>query len=88
MLSCVNIKDTIALICYSVIDKKETKTLRACNSKTPLPFYPDSILFSARFVNHEEKAFEDLKGAAIFAQNFGLKVNAGHGLNYQNVKNV
>lgn len=33
----------------------------------------------------EEKAFKDLKGAAIFAQNFGLKVNAGHGLNYQNV---
>ena len=33
----------------------------------------------------EEKAFEDLKGAAVFAQNFGLKVNAGHGLNYDNV---
>ena len=26
-----------------------------------------------------------MKGAAIFAQNFGLKVNAGHGLNYHNV---
>ena len=36
----------------------------------------------------EEKAFQDLKGAAIFAQNFGLKVNAGHGLNYQNVKRM
>lgn len=35
--------------------------------------------------DEEEKAFQDLKGAAIFAQNFGLKVNAGHGLNYQNV---
>ena len=33
----------------------------------------------------EENAFQDLKGAALFAQNFGLKVNAGHGLNYQNV---
>ena len=33
----------------------------------------------------EEKAFQDLKGAAVFAQNLGLKVNAGHGLNYQNV---
>ncbi len=33
----------------------------------------------------EEKVFEELKGAAIFAKNFGLKVNAGHGLNYQNV---
>lgn len=36
----------------------------------------------------EEKAFQDLKGAAIFAQNYGLKVNAGHGLNYQNVKRM
>ncbi len=33
----------------------------------------------------EQKTFEDLKGAAVFAQNLGLKVNAGHGLNYQNV---
>jgi hypothetical protein len=36
----------------------------------------------------EEKVFQDLKGAAIVAQNFGLKVNAGHGLNYQNVKRM
>ena len=33
----------------------------------------------------EEKVFQELKGAAIFAENFGLKVNAGHGLTYQNV---
>lgn len=33
----------------------------------------------------EEKAFQDLKEAAVFAQNLGLKVNAGHGLNYKNV---
>jgi pyridoxine 5-phosphate synthase len=33
----------------------------------------------------EEKAFEDLKKATEFAQGLGLKVNAGHGLNYQNV---
>lgn len=33
----------------------------------------------------EEKSFEDLKNAAAFAQTLGLKVNAGHGLNYQNV---
>ena len=38
--------------------------------------------------DEEEKAFQDLKGAAIFAQNFGLKVNAGHGLNYQNVRRM
>lgn len=33
----------------------------------------------------EEKAFEDLKTAAELAHHLGLKVNAGHGLNYDNV---
>lgn len=33
----------------------------------------------------EENEFKKLKDAAIFAQSLGLKVNAGHGLNYQNV---
>ncbi len=56
-------------------------------SKTDAPFIE---LHTGRYSEafgtaEEEKAFEDLKGAAIFAQNFGLKVNAGHGLNYQNV---
>ena len=52
-------------------------------SKTGAPFIE---LHTGRYSEafgtlEEEKAFE----AAIFAQNFGLKVNAGHGLNYQNV---
>lgn len=34
---------------------------------------------------HEEKEFAKLKDAAVFAQSLGLKVNAGHGLNYKNV---
>lgn len=34
---------------------------------------------------NEEKEFQNLKNAAILAQNLGLKVNAGHGLNYENV---
>lgn len=33
----------------------------------------------------EAKAFEDLKNAAEIAQHLGLRVNAGHGLNYENV---
>jgi pyridoxine 5-phosphate synthase len=33
----------------------------------------------------EETEFLKLKNAASLAQNLGLKVNAGHGLNYQNV---
>jgi len=32
-----------------------------------------------------EEEFEKLRHAAIFAQNLGLNVNAGHGLNYDNV---
>ncbi len=56
-------------------------------SKTGAPFIE---LHTGRYSEaygtiDEEKAFADLKGAALFAQNFGLKVNAGHGLNYQNV---
>jgi pyridoxine 5-phosphate synthase len=34
---------------------------------------------------NEEKAFNDLKNSAKLAQELGLKVNAGHGLNYENV---
>lgn len=33
----------------------------------------------------EEKTFEDLKNATELAHSLGLKVNAGHGLNYENV---
>ncbi len=33
----------------------------------------------------EAKAFDDLKNASEIAQNLGLRVNAGHGLNYENV---
>lgn len=36
----------------------------------------------------EESSFQDLKDAATFAQSLGLKVNAGHGLNYENVKRM
>ena len=62
----------------------------AAVSKTGAPFIE---LHTGRYSEafgtmEEEKAFEDLKGAAIFAQNFGLKVNAGHGLNYANVKRM
>lgn len=59
-------------------------------SKTGAPFIE---LHTGRYsevfgTEEEERAFQDLKGAAIFAQNFGLKVNAGHGLNYQNVRRM
>ena len=59
----------------------------AAVSKTGAPFIElHTGRYSEAFgTEEEEKTFQDLKGAAIFAQNFGLKVNAGHGLNYQNV---
>lgn len=42
--------------------------------------------FSEAFgTESEEKEFEKLKKATAFAQSLGLKVNAGHGLNYENV---
>lgn len=34
---------------------------------------------------NEENEFQKLKSAAEYAQSLGLKVNAGHGLNYDNV---
>lgn len=36
----------------------------------------------------EDETFNDLKNAAKYAQNLGLTVNAGHGLNYWNVKRI
>ena len=62
----------------------------AAVAKTGAPFIElHTGKYSEAFgTDEEEKAFQDLKGAALFAQNFGLKVNAGHGLNYQNVKRM
>lgn len=36
----------------------------------------------------EEDEFQKLKIAALYAQKHGLKVNAGHGLDYENVKRM
>lgn len=36
----------------------------------------------------EDKTFHELEKAAKLAQELGLKVNAGHGLNYQNTKRI
>lgn len=36
--------------------------------------------------DREDEEFEKLKTASALAQNLGLKVNAGHGLNYENVE--
>ena len=36
-------------------------------------------------VNIEQQELERLREAAIRAANFGLQVNAGHGINYRNI---
>lgn len=59
-------------------------------AKTSAPFIE---LHTGAFANaygsvDEEKEFLKLKNAAHYAQKLGLKVNAGHGLNYQNVKRM
>jgi pyridoxine 5-phosphate synthase len=36
----------------------------------------------------EEPAFRNLDNAAKLADDLGLRINAGHGLNYQNVKRI
>ena len=59
-------------------------------AKTGAPFIElHTGAYSEAFgTENEEKVFQTLKGGAIFAQNFGLNVNAGHGLNYDNVKRM
>lgn len=43
--------------------------------------------FANAFLKNDFKnELEKIKQAALFAQELGLKVNAGHGLNYENVK--
>ena len=36
----------------------------------------------------EDKEFLKIKEAAVIAQLLGLRINAGHGLNYENVKRL
>ena len=45
--------------------------------------------YSEKFgTTEEETEFLKLKNSALLAQQLGLKVNAGHGLNYENVKRM
>lgn len=43
---------------------------------------------NARSKKHKEKEFLKIKQAALYARKIGLRVNAGHGLNYDNVKRI
>lgn len=67
------------------IDPNEEQVLAA--SKTGAQFIElHTGAYSEAFGRgNEEQEFSNLKKAALYAQSLGLKVNAGHGLNYQNV---
>ena len=45
-------------------------------------------LSSDELIEKLDKSLEEIRNASNFASNLGLKVAAGHGLNYQNVKNI
>lgn len=57
----------------SGVDSIELHTGRFCDAKT---------------LKTQNKFFEELKNAAKYAKRSGLKVFAGHGLNYYNVKKI
>lgn len=46
------------------------------------------IYSNAKIEEDQTKEFLRIREAALFAQNLGLKVAAGHGLNYQNVSRI
>lgn len=67
------------------IDPDLEQVKAAFDSKAPF-----IELHTGRYANafgtcEEKKEFERLKQATEYAQSLGLKVNAGHGLNYENV---
>ena len=70
------------------IDPEETQ-VRA-SAKTGAQFIEmHTGTYSEAFgTENEEREFMNLKNSAALAQSLGLKVNAGHGLNYTNVKRM
>ncbi len=70
------------------IDPEETQ-VRA-SAKTGAQFIEmHTGTYSEAFgTENEEREFMNLKNSAALAQSLGLKVNAGHGLNYMNVKRM
>jgi len=56
-----------------------------------LKFREDPVEFlkyGAAFGFNNEKELNKVKEAIIFARNLGLKTNAGHGLDYKNIKPI
>ena len=76
-------------ILVSLFIDADTEQIKAA-AKTKAQFIelhtgPYSIAYGT---GKEQEEFEKLNNAAKLAQSLGLKVNAGHGLNYENVKRM
>ena len=67
------------------IDPNESQVLAASKTGAQFIEFHTGQFSEAYGTENEEKEFEKLKSATILAQSLGLKVNAGHGLNYDNV---
>ena len=76
-------------IIVSLFIDPDSKQVEAC-SKTGAQFIELHTGQYAEAFNtdEEEPAFKSLKNAAIYAGDLDLRVNAGHGLNYLNVKRI
>ena len=67
-------------------DKKQVEASKKCGAQF-IEMHTGSYA-NAFGTDKEEEEFLKLKTAAKYAQELGLKVNAGHGLNYTNVKRM
>lgn len=67
------------------VDPNEKQIFSAHNAGADFVELHTGAFSNAFGKDSQKEEFENLKTAAALAQNLGLKVNAGHGLNYENV---
>ncbi len=67
------------------IDPDEKQVFSAHNCNADFIELHTGAFSNAFGTKNEKEEFEKLRTAAALAQNLGLRVNAGHGLNYENV---
>lgn len=70
------------------IDPEENQVIAAKQTGAQFIEMHTGAYAEASGTEKEEEEFLKLKKAAELAQSIGLKVNAGHGLNYENVKRM
>jgi pyridoxine 5-phosphate synthase len=70
------------------IDADKTQIDAVLETKAPFIELHTGSYSNAFGTDLEEEEFQKLKMAAIYAQKKGIKVNAGHGLDYINVKRM